>query len=88
MTQFEEVMKALNQLISVVAGRDGAISTNYLSETPLERISELISLASRDLTDAAQTGDQKAMKQAQRKLESLGSLRVLANSLVNETEWN
>lgn len=87
MTPYDDVLRSLNQLISLVAGRDGAIATNHLADAPLERISELIGLASRDLTDAASSGNQQSMRQAQRKLESLGSLRVLAVVLVNETEW-
>lgn len=87
MTNFDDVQKALRQLISLVAGREGAVATNHLQDAPLERISQLISLASKDLTEAATSGDQKGMKQAQRKLESLGSLNTLATVLIKETEW-
>jgi hypothetical protein len=87
MTSYDDVLKSLNQLIALVGGRDGAIATNHLSSDPMGRIGELISIASRDLTDAATTGNQQGMKQAQRKLESLGSLRVLAVVLTQETEW-
>jgi hypothetical protein len=87
MTSYDDVLKSLNQLIALVGGRDGAIATNHLASDPMGRIGELISIASRDLTDAATTGNQQGMKQAQRKLESLGSLRVLAVVLTQETEW-
>jgi hypothetical protein len=87
MTPYDDVLKALNQLLSLVAGRDGAIATNSMADDPLGRISHLISLASRELTEAATSGNSRDMKQAQRKLESLGSLRLLATVLINETEW-
>jgi hypothetical protein len=86
MTSYDDVLRSLNQLISLVGGRAGAIATNHLASNPLERIGDLISMASRDLTDAATTGDQHSMKQAQRKLESLGSLRVLAVVLTQESD--
>ena len=88
MTSYEDVNKSLNQLLSVIAGREAAVATNDLSHDPCERISQMISLASRDLTDAASSGNRQSMKQAQRKLESLGSLRVLATVLISETEWD
>ena len=88
MTDFDLVLKSLNQLIALVAGRDGAVSTNHLADAPLERVSELLSKTSTDLSDAAISGNQKEMKQAQRKLESLSSLRVLATVLIQETEWD
>lgn len=87
MTPYDDVLRALNQLIALVVGRNGAIATNHLADAPLERIGELISIASRDLTEAVTSGDQQATKQAQRKLESLGSLRILSTVLLNETEW-
>lgn len=88
MTPYNDVIQALNQLVSLVAGRDGAIATNHLADNPLGRLGELIGLVSRDLTEAATSGNHQAMKQAQRKLESLGSLRVLATVLISETEWD
>lgn len=87
MTPYDDVLRALNQLIALVVGRNGAIATNHLADAPLERIGELINIASRDLTEAVTTGDQQTTKQAQRKLESLGSLRILSTVLLNETEW-
>ena len=76
-----EVVKALNQLCSLVAGRDMAISTNDLADDPEQRIIHLIALAAQEVTDGALAGDQKKMKQGQRKLESLGSIRTLVEEL-------
>lgn len=87
MTPYEDVITSLNQLVSVIAGRDGAVATNHLSHDPSERVDQLIGLASRDLSDAAASGNQREMKQAQRKLESLMSLRIISTVLIKETDW-
>ena len=88
MTPKEEVLRALNQLTSLVAGREAAIATNDLSDTPEQRVAEIVSMTSKDLIEAASSGDNKALKQAQRKLESLGSLKLLSEVLINEVDWD
>lgn len=77
-----KVAEALNQLISLVSGRDIAIATNDLADRPVYRIGECYLQATEELTRAAQANDTKAMKQCQRKMESMNSLKVLA-SLIN-----
>lgn len=72
---------ALNQLISLVAGREMALATNDEADRPAYRIGECIDLAGKELGRAAQAGDTKAMKQSQRKLESMTSLKLLADRI-------
>tara|TARA_R100000951_G_C2606065_1_gene169690 strand:- start:309 stop:797 length:489 start_codon:yes stop_codon:yes gene_type:complete len=74
-----KVANALNQLISLVSGRDIAIATNDLADRPVYRIGECYLQATEELTRAAQANDTKAMKQCQRKMESMNSLKVLAS---------
>lgn len=76
------VAKALNQLISLVAGRDIAMSTNDESDRPAYRIGECLRLAAQEMSDAAVKSDTKAIKQCQRKLESMTSLKLLANQIM------
>ena len=75
-------MEALNQLISLVSGREIAIATNDLANEPDYRLGECFLLATKELNKAALSNDMKALKQCQRKMESLNSLRVLS-SLIN-----
>ena len=88
MTPKEDVLKALNQLTSLVAGREMAVKTNDLIEHPDARIGELTTLTAHELVKATTSGDTKALKQAQRKLESLTSLKTLATVLMKEVEWD
>ena len=74
-------LKSLNQLCSVLAGGKAAKSTNHLSDDPLSRIEELLRIALADLSTAVLDQDDKGTKQAQRKIDSLQSLQVLASSL-------
>ena len=88
MTPKQDVLKALNQLTSLVAGRESAINTNHLAEDPVARVTEITTKTAEDLIKATTSGDNKALKQAQRKLESLSSLRTLAFCLMQEVEWD
>ena len=81
----EDQARALNQLCSVLAGGHSAKATNHLAEDPVSRIEEVLRIALADLSTAAMDGDQKGQKQAQRKIESLQSLRLLAESLTGLT---
>ena len=82
-TPSQPAMNALNQLISLVSGRDIAIATNDLANEPDYRLGECFLLATKELNRAVLSNDMKALKQCQRKLESLNSLRVLSSSLIN-----
>ena len=79
---FEQQTRALNQLASLLVGRDAAISTNELAHDPIGRIEELLDMTSAELLRAAGAGDQGALKGASRKAEGLGSLLILAKGLV------
>ena len=73
--------KALNQLISLVAGREIALATNDEADRPTYRIGECLRLAAKEMADAAVAGDNKMIKQCQRKLESMTSLKLLADQI-------
>ena len=88
MTPKEDVLKALNQLTSLVAGREAAIATNDLDGDPEGRLNEVTNMTAQDLIKATTSGDTKALKQAQRKLESLTSLKTLATCLMQEVDWD
>ena len=88
MTPKYKVQEALDQLISLVAGREAAIRTNELAGDPVGRIREVTNVISEELVTSAQSGDTKAIKQCQRKVESLTSLKTLATCLMEEVEWD
>jgi polyphosphate kinase len=88
MTPKDEVTEALDQLISLVAGRESAIKTNDLAGSPKERINKITTFVAEELTEATKTGDMKAFKQIQRKVGSLGSLKTLATVLMDEVVWD
>lgn len=88
MTPKYEIQEALDQLISLVAGREAAIRTNHLAGTPVERIREVTNVISEELLSSTQSGDIKAIKQCQRKVTSLTSLKTLATCLMDEVEWD
>ena len=87
MTPKYDVQLALDQLISLVAGREAAIKTNDLAGQPVERIREITNVIADELMSATQTGDMKALKQCERKVQSLTSLKTLATVLMEEVEW-
>ena len=78
-------IEALNQLISLVSGRDIAIATNDLASEPDYRLGECFLLATKELNRAVLSNDMKALRQCQRKMESLNSLRILSSLILNET---
>ena len=88
MTPKDEVVNALNQLTSLVAGKESAIATNHLSGDPEDRVTEVITLTAHEMVKAASSGDTKALKQAQRKLDSLNSLKTLSTVLIKEVHWD
>ena len=81
MASTEDLYKSVNQLSSLVVGRTMALETNDLADDPLQRIEELIKLATAEISTAAIEGDNKLMKQGQRKLESLSSLKTISEAL-------
>jgi len=74
-------VKALNQLVSVLSGGIAAKATNDLASAPLARIDECLRLTLEEMSQAVMQGDMKLQKQSTRKLESLQSLRTLAEAL-------
>ena len=75
-----EISKALNQLASVLVGRERAIETNELERDPFARIEKLKLLVDEDFKQANAVGDQKILKQVERTMISLSSLMVLAEA--------
>jgi hypothetical protein len=84
-TQFDS-FRALNQLASLVVGRERAIETKDLEADPIARIRKLKELIDQDFRQANQIGDSKTLKQIERTMASLQSLLVLAE-LAAEVEW-
>ncbi len=84
-TQYD-TFRALNQLASLVVGRERALQTASLESDPIARIKELKSLVDQDFRQANQVGDSKNLKQVERTMSSLQSLLVLAE-LASEVEW-
>jgi hypothetical protein len=84
-TQFD-TYRALNQLASLVVGRDRAIETNDLESDPIARVRKLKELIDQDFRQANQIGDSKTIKQIERTMASLQSLLVLAE-LAADVEW-
>ena len=84
-TQYE-TYRALNQLASLVVGRDRAVETNDLENDPIGRVRKLKELVDQDFRQANDIGDTKTLKQIERTMASLQSLLVLAE-LAEEVEW-
>jgi hypothetical protein len=84
-TQYE-TYRALNQLASLVVGRDRAVETNDLENDPIARVRKLKALVDADFRQANEIGDMKSLKQIERTMASLQSLLVLAE-LAEEVEW-
>lgn len=84
-TQYD-VFRALNQLSSLVVGRDRALETNNLENDPIARIKKLKLLVDQDFRQANELGDTKRLKQVERSMASLQSLLTLAE-LADEVEW-
>lgn len=91
LTQRSAAERAVNQLLSVIVGRNAARATDNLKDNPSSRVQACIRIASKELQDALEglaedPSASKQVQQVQRKIDSLGSLQVLAN-LILETEW-
>tara|TARA_Y100001968_G_C19393490_1_gene736905 strand:+ start:1002 stop:1292 length:291 start_codon:yes stop_codon:yes gene_type:complete len=85
--------RAINQLLSVIVGKNHAKQTDALKEDPAQRVKACTGLAATEMSEAASLiadcvpDAKRMMSQAQRKLDSLGSLAVLAN-LIKEVDWD
>lgn len=88
MTTPDDITKSLNQLASVLAGRDLAIATNDLADDPFARIDAMAERSNTELLAAAQSGDSRALNQCQRKTQSLTSLATLAHVIRTGTDWD
>jgi hypothetical protein len=84
-TQYD-TYRALNQLSSLVVGRDRAVETNDLEHDPIARIKKLKLLVDQDFRQANELGDTKRLKQVERSMASLQSLLTLAE-LAEDIEW-
>ena len=84
-TQYD-TYRALNQLASLVVGRDRAILTNDQENDPIARIKKLKLLVDQDFRQANELGDTKTLKQVERTMASLQSLLTLAE-LAEDIEW-
>jgi hypothetical protein len=84
-TQYD-TFRALNQLSSLVVGRERALQTNDLENDPIARVRKLKELVDQDFRQANEIGDTKTLKQIERTMASLQSLLVLAE-LAEEVEW-
>lgn len=85
--------RALNQLCSVTAGRMWARQTDELKDDPSSRIQKCIELTLGEAQDAAarQATDPSAdrqLSQANRKIDSLRSLALLARIIQQEVIWD
>ena len=81
----QEQLRAINQLLALVIGGRIARQTEHLKSAPLNRVNHAEKIiadkelqeATRDLQDGYEDASKK-ISQIQRKLESLGSLKILA----------
>ena len=92
LTQESAAVRAVNQLLSVIVGRNAARATDPLKDNPSARIQACTEIAAEEQKKAIgqlseDPGASRQVQQVQRKLDSLGSLQVLAN-LISETEWD
>ena len=88
MTERTSVISALNQLSSLIAGRDMAFRTKDRHENPIDRIGEMTSIVASEMKSACDPIDHRRLKVAQTKLESLHSLETLAKCTLDEVIWD
>lgn len=93
LTEKSAAFRALNQLLAISAGRMFARETDALKVDPSARIQRVIELTLGELGEAArnQSTDpsaDKALAQANRKLDSLRSLALLARIIQQEVIWD
>lgn len=93
LTEQSAAYRALNQLCSVTAGRKWARETDTLKGDPAARIQKCLELTLLEATAAAsmQRGNpdaDKMLQQANRKIDSLQSLALLARIIQDEVLWD
>lgn len=93
LTQQSAAFRALNQLCSVTAGRKWARDTDSLKDDPAARIQKCMELTLMEAATAAslQRDDPDAdrqLSQANRKIDSLQSLALLARIIQTEVIWD
>lgn len=93
LTSKSSAYRALNQLCSITAGRMFARDTDKLKEDPTARIQRCIELTLGEAQKAAsqQATDPNAdrlLSQANRKMDSLRSLALLARIIQTEVIWD
>ena len=77
--------RAINQLLSLIVGTKFAKQTDSLKNEPIARLKKCIELTLNEYSDAVSLqadcvpDAQRMIAQAQRKLDSLNSLTILAN---------
>lgn len=93
LTEQGAAYRALNQLCSITAGRKWARETDALKGDPAARIQKCLELTLLEATAAAtlqrnNPDADKMLQQANRKIDSLQSLALLARLLQDEVEWD
>ena len=92
LTQRSAAERAVNQLLSVIVGKYPARETDHLKNNPSARVQACVSLAGEEYQKALKQlatdpSASRQVQQVQRKMDSLGSLQVIAN-LIDETIWD
>lgn len=81
----ETAKRAINQLLSLIVGTKFAKQTDSLKTEPIARLKKCIELTLNEYSEAMSLQSdcvpdaQRMITQAQRKLDSLNSLTILAN---------
>ena len=93
LTTQESAYRALNQLCSVTAGRMWARKTDEFKDDPSKRIQTCIELTLGEAKDASSRlatdpAADRQLNQANRKLDSLQSLALLARIIQQEVIWD
>lgn len=93
LTEQTSAFRALNQILSVTAGRRFARDTDSLKGDPAARIQSVIEMTCNEAATAAKNqatdpNADKAMAQANRKLDTLRSLALLARIIQQEVIWD
>ena len=82
--------RSIHQLLCLILGSQRSRASNHLGYNPAERIEFCFKLVQKEMEQVVRTADpeglQKALRDAQRQLQSLQSLKTL-NQLIQEVEW-
>ena len=93
LTEKGAAYRALNQICSVTAGRKWARETDTLKDDPAARIQKCLELTLLEATTAAgmqrdNPDADRMLSQANRKIDSLRSLALLARIIQEEVIWD